>query len=192
ARISGGQVTAVDNHQHFLDVLGRNAADAVLSERVEAVMGDMFKLDYPDESFDIIWTEGAVYIMGFERALMEWKRMLKPGGYFVASDAAWFKEGAPEVVREFWDLEYPEMTTVEEKLLMIRNCGYEVLDHFPLPEEAWFEFYGNLRRSVKKKMKKYRDDPEAMEFIRGNLHEIELYEKYREFYGYEFYILRRI
>jgi len=192
ARISGGKVTGVDNHQHFLDVLKRNAMDAGVSERVEAVEGDMFKLEYPDERFDIIWTEGAIYIMGFERALMEWKRMLKPGGYIVASDATWFSKGAPEEVKAFWDSEYPEMTSVEEKLLMIRNCGYEVIGHFPLPEEAWFEFYGDLKKSVEKKIKKYRENPEAMEFINANLREIEMYDRFREYYGYEFYVMRRI
>jgi ubiquinone/menaquinone biosynthesis C-methylase UbiE len=191
-RISGGTVTGVDNHQHFLDVLRKNSDSSGLGERIKTVNGDMFKLEYPDETFDIIWTEGAIYILGFERALIEWKRMLKPRGYMVASDATWFKEGPPDEVRNFWDSEYPEMTTVEEKLLMIMNCGYEVIGHFSLPEEAWFEFYGNLKKSIKMKRNKYRNEPEAEEFIKGNLHEIELYERFREYYGYEFYVMRKI
>jgi SAM-dependent methyltransferase len=185
-------VIAVDNHQHFLDVLNKNAEDAGVSERIEAVLGDMFKLDYPDGSFDIIWTEGAIYILGFERALVEWKRMLKPGGYIVASDATWFKEGAPDEVLEFWDGEYPEMTDVDRRLYIIRNCGYEVVGHFPLPEEAWFDFYGDLKRSIEKSKKKYIGVQEAEEFIQGNLKEIDMYERFREYYGYEFYILRKI
>ena len=36
----------------------------------------MDALDFPEHNFDIIWSEGAIYIMGSEAGLRQWKPML--------------------------------------------------------------------------------------------------------------------
>jgi len=36
----------------------------------------ILNMDFPDESFDIIWAEGSTFIIGFERALREWRRLI--------------------------------------------------------------------------------------------------------------------
>ena len=39
----------------------------------------------PRSSFDVIWSEGAIYIMGFERGLRAWRPLVRTGGYVVVS-----------------------------------------------------------------------------------------------------------
>ena len=58
--------------------------------------GDMRQLDFEPASFDLIWCEGAAYIMGVEAALRAWRPLLKPGGRLALSEAAWLR---PEPAR---------------------------------------------------------------------------------------------
>jgi ubiquinone/menaquinone biosynthesis C-methylase UbiE len=83
ARLSKGEVLGVDIHQPYLDELARKAERAGLSDHVKAMKCSMSKMDFPDESFDIIWAEGSIFIIGFERGLKDWRRFLKPNGYLV-------------------------------------------------------------------------------------------------------------
>lgn len=98
----------------------------------------MFEISLPDESFDIIWAEGSISNIGFEKGLREWRRLLKPKGFLVVHD---------------------ELRNTTEKLKMIPNCGYSLLAYYPLPEDAWWiEYYGPLEKWILElKMKKVED-----------------------------------
>lgn len=89
ARLSGGMVTGLDNHQPFLDALAAKAAAAGLQDRVTAVNGSMDALPFPPASFDVIWAEGSLFVIGFARALAYLRAFLKPGGYLAASEMTW-------------------------------------------------------------------------------------------------------
>jgi SAM-dependent methyltransferase len=55
----------------------------------------MKDLPFGREQFDLIWSEGAIYIMGFEQGLRAWKVFCKKGGHIVVSDCAWFEQNPP-------------------------------------------------------------------------------------------------
>ena len=94
AAITQGTITATDVYQPFLDQLMERAARQEVAVRVTALKRDMAELDFPPESFDLIWCEGAAYIMGVDQALSYWRQFLKPGGYVVLSDAVWLSAAA--------------------------------------------------------------------------------------------------
>lgn len=50
----------------------------------------------------MIWCEGAVYNIGFERGLNEWRRYLKKGGYLAVSENAWLTGKRPAEISDFW------------------------------------------------------------------------------------------
>ena len=75
----------IRQHQPFLDELARRAADAGVSERVKTVGASMFDLAF-DMHFDLIWSEGAIYIMGFSEGLRAWRPLLKPAGYVAVTE----------------------------------------------------------------------------------------------------------
>ena len=75
AKLSNGRIDALDNHQPFLEQLKRRAEEEGLSEKINAVNGDMFALEYDENSFDLIWCEGAIFVIGFEKGLREWKKL---------------------------------------------------------------------------------------------------------------------
>lgn len=192
ALISNGRITAVDNHRPFLDVLSQRTQAAGLSGRIETLNQSMFSLDFPKNGFDLIWSEGAIYIMGFRKGLCEWREFLKPHGYIAVSECSWLKRNPPEDLKGFWDTAYPGMVSIEENSRIIQDCGYSEMGHFVLPESAWWQdYYDPLIQRVKMLREKYAGDPEAQGELDNELEEIEIYRKYHEYYGYVFYVMQR-
>lgn len=193
ARISGGFVIGLDNHQPYLDVLEEKIGKAGFSERMQAVNGSLFDMDFPGETFDIIWSEGSIYIIGFEKGLREWRRFIKPSGFLVVHEMTWLKSSPPKEIADYWKKMYPEITTIPQNLKIIPTCGYEILGHFPLPEDAWWkEYYHPLEKRIGQLRTRYREDPEALRILDTEREEIDLYKKYSEWYGSVFYVMQKI
>lgn len=191
ARVTGGTVHAVDTHQPFLDRLQAQAAAEGLAERIIPSNQSMDALDFPDASFDVLWSEGAIYIMGFKEGLAAWKRLLKPGGCLAVSEASWLQASPPEEIFQFWSAAYPGMGSVEENLKTIETLGYRVLGHFTLPESCWLEeYYGPLLARVAMLREKYAGDAEKQALLDEEILEINLYRNYSQWYGYEFYVMQ--
>ena len=108
----------------------------------------MFSLNLQKESFDLIWSEGAIYIIGFERGLREWKECLGPKGYMVVTDIAWIKDDPPLEIRRYWEREYPSIMTIDQHLSLIESCGYRLVEHFNLPESAWWDDFENRDKKL--------------------------------------------
>ena len=192
ARQTGGRVIALDTHQPFLDDLNRRAERAGLASRIHTQHGDMTALDFEEASFDVIWSEGAIYIMGFREGVQAWRRFLKPGGVLALTEAAWLVDDPPEEARRFWQAAYPAMKHAEENVAILQDAGYTLLGHFPLPESAWWDdYYTPVERRLAALREKYRDDPEALAVLDEEQGEIDLYRKFSSSYGYVFYIMVR-
>jgi ubiquinone/menaquinone biosynthesis C-methylase UbiE len=191
ARVTGGKITAADTHQPFLDRLKASAEAEGLGLQITVVNQSMDALDFPASSFDAIWSEGAIYIMGFKKGLAAWKRLLKPGGCIAVTEASWLKPNPPAEVRDFWNTAYPPMTLVEENLKTIESLGYRVLGHFTLPESCWLEeYYAPLLARVAMLREKYASDAKKQTMLDEELLEVDLYRKYSQWYGYAFYVMQ--
>ncbi len=193
ARHTDGVVTAVDSHPPFIARLERSAAEAGLSGRIQARVGDMTALDLPDRSFDLVWSEGAIYLMGFERGLKSWGKVLAPGGHLMVSEAVWLRPDPPPELREYWHREYPALTDVPGCLDLIRACGYEALGHFTLPVAVWWDsYYTPMGHRLAVLKEKYRGDPEALEVLHTlERDEIGFFRRTSEFWGYEYFTCRK-
>lgn len=192
AKLSKGEIVGIDTHQPFLDELTREIEELGLSDRVKAINCSMFEMDFPLESFDVIWAEGSIYIIGFERGLNEWKRFLKPNGYIAVHEMTWLRPNPPKEIYDYWKRIYPEISTVEENLKLITKCDYDFIGHFTLPEDVWWlEYYSPLEKRVEELRKKYSSDPKALEVIKSEQEEIEMYKKYYMWYGSVFFVMQR-
>jgi ubiquinone/menaquinone biosynthesis C-methylase UbiE len=141
ARHAPGLITGVDLFQRFIDLFNENAAVHGLQDRVKGVVGSMDALQLEEESLDLIWSEGAIYNIGFERGLNELQRFLKPGGTIAVSEISWLTEERPDEIDAFWQAAYPEIDTVLNKEAVMRRAGYEVVASFVLPETCWIDNY---------------------------------------------------
>jgi SAM-dependent methyltransferase len=191
ARNAPARFVAVDNHPPFVDVLNRQARDLEIADRLEARVGDMQRLDFAPESFDLIWCEGAIYVMGFETALRDWRRLLVPGGHMAVTEVCWMKPNPPPELAAFWTREYPAIRSAAELLAVIEICGYETVGHFALPPCSWWEdYYRPLQQNLTEFRERRRDEPDAQELADQVQHEIDVWHAYSEFYSYEFFVMR--
>ncbi len=190
ARISKGSITAVDNHLPFVTCLQQTIQAQGLAGRLTAVQGNMGQLQFEAQSFDVIWSEGAIYNIGFEHGLRTWQPLLKPGGYVAVTELSWLKAGAPEALQTFWKEEYPGMRSVEQNCAGVQNAGYQLVDHFALPESAWWDYYDPIEKRIQLLREKYAQNLDALEVLGREQQEVENYRQYSDYYGYVFYIGR--
>ena len=194
AEATTGDITALDFFPQFLDQLERTAGERGVGDRIELVKGDMKEMPFEEESFDIIWSEGAIYIMGFENGLREWKRFLRHGGGIAVSQITWLKDTSeiPKDLYDWWMENCPDIRTIGENLAIIEKLGYEVLGHFTLPESAWLEgYYPSLRVGLERMREKYPNNEKVAALIEMELEEQTLYANNSDCYGYEFYVMRK-
>jgi len=152
ARLTDGKIIGIDIDQENLDRLSRKIEQEGLTDRVKAIKCSLINIKFPDNSFDIIWAEGSITSLGVEKSLRGWNRILKPKGFMVIHDE----------IKHFF-----------KKRDKVVSCGYKMIEHFSLPEEAWWEeYYRPLEIRVKKLYKKYNNDPAALEVL--NLHHTEI------------------
>jgi ubiquinone/menaquinone biosynthesis C-methylase UbiE len=189
AENTDGLIMAVDNYGPFLEQLKKKVKKSGFFEKIQIIQCDMNQLSIK-QKFDLIWCEGAIFVIGFDKGLREFKKLLKPGGFMAVTEVAWTKENPPQEAVAYWEKEYPAITDVSSNINIIRSAGYELVRHFIMPRDAWDEFYAALKSITIRMQEKYKKNKEAEKIIDYAVKEIEAYEKFSEFYGYVFFIMK--
>ncbi len=192
ALLTPGRITAVDNYEPFLEWLRENAPKNDLSAEIRPVLGDMARLDFPPASFDLIWCEAAAYIIGFRKALKDWRPLLREGGGLAVSELVWFRKDPPREASEFWREEYPAMRYFEDHFEAIKETGYDLSGYFRLPDRSWWtDFYGPMEEKISRERKDQPIDSDRRRFFDSLEAELDIRKKYREYYGYMFFVMRK-
>lgn len=191
ARLLNARITAVDLLQAFLNVLSSRAQCAGVADKITPLCASMEQLPFADNHFDVIWSEGAIYNIGFEKGLVDWRRFLKPGGLLVASEITWLTSMRPAELERHWSQQYPEIDTASAKFKMLEDHGYLPVGYFVLPEHCWMDnYYEPMRRSFKAFVNRHQGSQQARAIVAAELEEIELFERFGAYYGYGVYIAR--
>jgi SAM-dependent methyltransferase len=178
ARHIPGQITGIDLFPAFIDIFNDNAVRLNLHDRARGVIGSMDNLPFQEEELDLIWSEGSIYNIGYERGLGEWRKFLKKGGCIAVSEASWFTEERPAEIDEFWKDAYPEIDTIPNKVAQMQKAGYIPVATFILPENCWTEhFYDHQIGLQKTFLKKYAGNKTAETFIASQRYESQLYHR---------------
>ena len=186
------EIIGVDTWPDFINQFNQNAQIKNLQDRVKGIVGNMENLPFQEEELDLIWSEGAIYNIGFKRGLNEWRKFLKHGGYIAVTENTWFSEERPAEIQDFWQKAYPEIDTISNKVAQMQKAGYLPIATYILPETIWIDYYNwqTLRRESF--LKKYEGNNSIKEFVASMRYEAELYYKYKAYYGYMFYIGKKI
>ena len=186
------EVTAVDFLPEFIEALKDNAEAEGLSEKIKTLVCSMEQLPFSEEEYDVLWSEGAIYNMGFEKGLNEWRRFLKPGGILAVSEITWITNSRPPELQQYWQAEYPEIATASSKIGILEESGYAPIGYFVLPECCWLEnYYWPLQDGFSDFLARHKDDEEAASIIEAEKKEIALYKKYKSYYGYGVYVAQK-
>lgn len=192
AKLSNGFIVALDNYLQLLQSLEKNLKEAGIVKNYKLVLDDMAKMPFGDEEFDIIWSEGAIFVIGVPEGISKWKKFIKKGGYLVYTECCWLKPNPPEELIQFWKEEYPGMLTIEDNIVIAKQNGLELVHHFTLSVPAWKNnFYDFIELKVDELSKKYARNAEAMATFDYILNEIRVFDKFHDYYGYEFFIFKK-
>jgi cyclopropane fatty-acyl-phospholipid synthase-like methyltransferase len=186
------QITAVDLYPEFLDELNEKSEKLGLKDKIIALQTSMEDLPFKNEEFDIIWSEGAIYNVGFENGIKKLKNYLKVGGYLAVSEITWITNSRPKEIEEFWKQNYPEIDTASNKIKILENNGYSLVGYFYLNQDSWIEnYYKPMEARFVSFLKRHNNSKLACKVVEDYKSEINLYLKYKDYYSYGFYIARK-
>ena len=192
ARNLDAQVTAVDLFPEFLAELNAAADAEDVSQSITTVLARMEALPFEDEWFDVLWSEGAVYNMGFKAGVETWRRFLKPGGVLAVSELTWLTDERPAVLQSHWDAAYNEVDTASAKMAVLEKAGYAPIGYFALPKRCWLEnYYRPMQARFGAFLERQSNSDAARALVDAESAEIDLYERFSDFVSYGFYIVRK-
>jgi SAM-dependent methyltransferase len=193
AKAVDGDVAAVDIHREYLNELKDRAEVAGVASQIAILAGDMKASPFAPERFDLIWSEGAAYIMGFGEAFKRWKDPLRPRGYMAVTELTWLTSDPPVEAAKFFAAEYPVMADIATNLATIEAAGYDIIGHFTLPDANWWDhYYTPLEAKLPGLRAKYAGDKEALGLVEMTAREIDVRRRFGDSYGYEFFIARAV
>lgn len=187
--LPAARVTATDTWDLALDQLKAGAAaESGLEERLQVRNADMKALPFADGAFDLIWSEGAIYIMGFAEGLAAWRRLLRPGGMIAVTEISWTVPDPPGEARRFWEAEYPGIGSVQTNLQRMETAGYQTLGAFVLPPSDWWAYYEPLSANARAFSARHAGDETAAQVLSMEQAEVDLYAAHGWSYSYVFYL----
>ena len=186
------KVTAVDLLPEFLTVLKSKANQLELGNDIVTLSSSMDKLPFNQGQLDLIWSEGAIYNIGFNKGINYWRQFLKPGGFLVVSELIWTTGTRPAELEAHWKGEYAEIGTASEKIKRLEESGYSPVGYFTLSEECWLEnYYMPLTNSHHSFLERNKANKQiAMDIIEADKQEAALYKKYSPYYSYGMFIAK--
>jgi len=189
AQNTNWKITGLDVSLDFIEKFNRNAEKLCFQNRVKGIVGSMDDLPFPKEHFDVIWSEGAIANIGFQKGLNYWNSFLKNDGYIAVTYESWFTDERPAEIEKFWVDAVPEIDTIGNNISILQKAGYKLIAAFTLPEKCWTDTYFNPQKAIQKPFLDANAGNKAAEdFVDYMEHEAELYSKYKQYYGYVFYI----
>ncbi len=186
-------ITAVDFLPEFLDELQTRARDHGVADRITPLNCSMDALPFTEGEFDVIWSEGAVYNMGFEAGISAWRRFLKPGGKLIVSEITWLSATRPPELQSHWETEYREIDVASAKIGHLERHGYSPEGYFVLPVPCWLEnYYRPMQSRFDAFLERHGHSDQAKAIVDAERHEIALYERFRNYYSYGVYVAKKV
>jgi SAM-dependent methyltransferase len=193
AQALDAHIVAVDFLSDFLDALRSRASQAGLAGRIDTVNASMDALPFDADSLDAIWSEGAVYNIGFENGVRMWRPFLKSGGILAVSELTWLTASRPAELEDHWCRQYSEVGTAASKLGVLERNGYAPIGYFVLPEHCWLEgYYRPMQQRFPAFLARHASSDAARAVVAAEAQEIDLYERHRAFVSYGFYLARKV
>ncbi|MDD1764347.1 MAG: hypothetical protein LUQ70_06490 [Methanobacteriaceae archaeon] len=126
-------------------------------------------MNFPEESFDIIWAEGSIFAVGFETGLKDWRPLIKKQGFLVVHD------------------DYQDHL---HKLQLMGKCGYQLLDSFFISHQAWWsEYYQPLEKQIQELQIKSITDFELQIVLKKEEDEIKWFKAHKS--SSVFYVMQK-
>lgn len=104
------EIIAIDFVPEFIEILRQKIDIHNLKQRFYPKVKSIDDLDFSNNELDVIWSEGAIYNIGFEKGIHYWRQFLKPKGVLAVSEITWLTDHRPHEIQAYWSTHYPEIT----------------------------------------------------------------------------------
>lgn len=186
---AGARVVGVDVHQPYLDAFAAAAQARGMADRVTTRRASMTESGLAPGSLDLIWSEGAVFTVGYDDALVAFRALLRSGGLVVVSELAWLERPVAGPAFDFWHAAYPPMRTVGGNLAAAEAAGWRFLHAEVLPATAWEHgFYRPMEALIAEI--EATGTSEQRTVAAEQRREIEVFRAQGNEYGYVFFVLQ--
>jgi len=186
-------IKAVDLFSVFLNEHKKKSQKLGLTGKIVTIEKSMNDLPFNKGEFDLIWSEGAIYNIGFENGIKKWKDYLKVGGYLAVSEITWITQSRPKEIEEFWKKEYPEIDIASNKIKQLESNGYSLVGYFYLRQNSWMEnYFKPMETRFESFLQRNHNSELARKVVKDNQAEIDLYQRFNNYYSYGFYIAKKI
>ena len=109
------------------------------------------------------------------------------------SEITWLTNERPAEIETYWNTEYPEIDNAQGKIRTLHKSGYQLLDHFILSEESWLSnYYSPLEKELATLKEDHSIDKELKKVIQSYQNEIEVYKRFKAYFGYGFYVAKKV
>ncbi|XHH08538.1 MAG: class I SAM-dependent methyltransferase [Candidatus Bathyarchaeia archaeon] len=171
AKLCEGEVTGIDIDESAIAQFRKRINKEGLSNRVRAINSSLTEMEFCDESFDVIWSEGVLEGLTFDYELKSWRRLLKQNGFLVI---------------------HYEILGAKESIFKLSEYGYVLTETVLVPADAWWtKFYKPLAEKMCKLLEKYKKEPEALKLLKMLQTEIDMVKKNPSRFNTAFYIMKK-
>lgn len=130
----GHEVTGVDLSEGMLEKAKFNAEN--LGLKIDFSHGDAEKLPFEDNSFDLVVNKYLLWTLPQpSSALLEWKRVLKPGGKIFAIDGNWFDPRPDRYIKRLASEWTARLMKRNQTSLIFKNHYNPIKNSLPLYRE---------------------------------------------------------
>ena len=161
------RITAIDIDNNSIALFRKKITGKQYESMVDISCVDIFSIDYPEHSFDVILAEGLLNITGFKKGLSFLSSFLKRDGYFLIHD---------------------EFAGFDEKTYIIASEGYSIVSTRTIHEHEWKRLYVDCLESY---IHKHEGGNKNSENLTELTNEIALYYRDPSLFRSMYYILQK-
>jgi len=151
AREKGAHVTCLNVSEKENARNRRLTEEQGLEDNIEIVHGVFEDMPFPDNSFDVVWSQEAILHSGDrKRVLKEVARVLKPGGDFIFTDPmqATTSDDASDYQPIYDRIHLPDMESIEVYKTTLEDLGFETVEIEDLTHQLR-NHYARVRKELK-------------------------------------------
>jgi len=191
AKKYGCKVVGIDISERMIEGAREKARKERVDDLVRFQVGNAESTHFKDESFDAVISEGTTVLTDKQRALREYVRVTKRGGYIGLNELSWRRKPSKEVIdRAFTDLqgvnplEYDEWTNllvdsglkdIQSRTYKYTSISWDIIRSLGLHALIIV----GIKYLTNSKMRKWINRQEA------------LFREYSDYWGYGLYVGRK-
>lgn len=184
-------IIAIDDVPEFIDYLKKEFAIQKLENHIYPILSNPYHLPFMSGTVDIIWSEYTAANLGFEYSINKWNHFLKEEGYLGVCAYCWLTNDPPSIITNHWNTCNKDIDSIVKRIQQIESAGYIPITYFILPDECWWNYFCSMEQNFEPFLKKHKHHPLSEMLVSQIDSEIDLYEKYGEYYGYLFFICQK-